>query len=288
MKICVLGNGFIAEHLPYDKPKVYLEPNSKKIEYFLDSYKPDIIVSCIGKTGRPNIDWCEKNQESTLESNVTVPSLLAQECYKKSIHLLQINSGCIFYGNSPHVNKSALSQEVVHDYGWKEGDLANPKSFYSKTKYACDVLIGELSNVTILRIRMPISEKNHPRNLINKLKNYDKIINIKNSVTFLKDLARCVDHMIYNHCTGIFHVTNPDPLTAVEIMQEYQKYIPDHKFKIISESELETLTLAARSNCILNCDKLHETGFLMMPGQQALEECMANYFNQIGIRRTYV
>jgi 3,5-epimerase/4-reductase len=285
MKICVLGNGFIAEHLSFDKPKVYLQSSSKMIEDFIDYYKPDTIISCIGKTGRPNIDWCESNKEETINGNITVPLLLAHECNKKSIHLIQINSGCIFYGYSPHVDQSIITQQIVHDYGWQEQDLANPKSFYSKTKYACDLLIGDLPNVTTLRIRMPISEKNHPRNLINKLKSYSQIINIKNSVTFIKDLIRCIDHVIYQKHTGIFHVTNPEPLTAVEIMEEYRKYIPNHQFETISELQLSQLTKAARSNCILDCSKLASTGFLMTPTQEALQECMANYFNTIGIRR---
>jgi dTDP-4-dehydrorhamnose reductase len=285
MKICVLGNGFIAEHLFFDKPKIYLQPSSKIIEGFIDSYKPDAIISCIGKTGRPNIDWCESNKEETINGNITVPTLLAHECNKKSIHLIQINSGCIFYDHSPNVDRSILSQEIVHDYGWKETDIANPKSFYSKTKYACDLLIGHLPNVTTLRIRMPISEKNHHRNLINKLKNYSQIINIKNSVTFIKDLVKCVDYMLHHKHTGIFHVTNPEPLTAVEIMEEYKKYVPYHEFEIISESQLSQLTKATRSNCILDCSKLNNIGFKMTPTQEALSECMANYFNSIGIRR---
>jgi dTDP-4-dehydrorhamnose reductase len=285
MKICVLGKGFIADHLAYDKPNVYLKPTINNIEYFVDNYRPDVIISCIGKTGNPNIDWCEKNKEETLLGNVTVPVLLAEVCSKRSIHLIQINSGCIFYGSSPHVDKSLLTQEVIYDYGWKENDLANPKSFYSKTKYSCDLMIGDMPNVTILRIRMPLSEKNHPRNLINKLKNYEKIINIKNSVTFTKDLVRCIDHIIKERCFGIFHVTSPDPLTAVEIMEEYRKHIPYHQFEVISEAELSKLTLAARSNCILDCSKLENIGFLMTPTQEALQQCMANYINNIGIRR---
>ncbi len=285
MKICVLGKGFISEHLAYDKPNVYLQPNTYSIQNFIDIHKPDVVISCIGKTGRPNIDWCENNQEATLISNVTIPTLLAQECNKQSIHLIQINSGCIFYGPSPRVDRSVLNQQVSYDYGWREIDTANPKSFYSKTKYACDLLIGDLPNVTTLRIRMPISEKNHPRNLINKLKTYPKIIDIKNSVTFISDLIRCIDHFINKKYTGVFHVTNPEPLTAVDIMKEYQKYIPLHQFEIISEAELAELTLATRSNCILDCLKLRQTGFLMTPTQEALTQCMASYINNIGIRR---
>ena len=125
---------------------------------------------------------------------------------------------------------------------------------------------------------MPLSTKNNPRNFINKVKGYDKIIDIPNSVTFMDDFVRCVDWAIKEQKTGIFHVTNPDPISAVQTMIEYQKYIPDHKFSIINEKELDKITIAKRSNCILNTDKLSAAGFNMTPSKDALKECMLNYF----------
>lgn len=281
MKVLTLGKGFVSEHLPYicyaDKLLINnlyssKDDSSKSFENFINEYKPDAIVNCIGRTGRPNIDWCESNQEDTYLTNVTLPSILASICAKHDIHFIQIGSGCIFSGRSPNYTY------VCEDTGWKESNEANPKSYYSKTKYACDLIIGSLKNVTTLRIRMPISTKNNPRNFINKVKGYDKIIDIPNSVTFMDDFVRCVDWAIKEQKTGIFHVTNPDPISAVQTMIEYQKYIPDHKFSTINEEELDKITIARRSNCILNTDKLSAAGFNMTPSEDALKECMLNYF----------
>lgn len=281
MKICVIGNGFIADHLNYIKFNDYFPVDSGYISNFLDTNKPDVVINCIGKTGRPNIDWCESNKEITTLTNVALPILLAEQCAKRSIHMIHIGSGCIFFGQSPNINKSILNPDIVHDDGWKENDFANPKSFYSKTKYSCDLAIGDLDNVAVLRIRMPISIKNNQRNLINKLKGYQNIINIPNSVTFVDDLVRCISWVIENRKTGIFHVTNPEPLTAVAVMNEYKKYVTNHKFNIISEAELDSLTAAKRSNCILNSDKLNHAGFFLQPTQEALEECMAKYIKNL-------
>ena len=100
-------------------------------------------------------------------------------------------------------------------------------------------------------------------------------------MTFISDLKKCIDWAIKGTHTGIFHVTNPQPLTAVQIMQEYQKYVPDHLFEVISEEQLDQLTLAKRSNCILNTDKLHKAGFYMTPSQEALTNCMAEYIKSV-------
>lgn len=288
MKVLTIGNGFVANHLPYPILEERLTANSKHIAYILDEHKPDIIVNCIGKTGRPNVDWCEVHNAETASANTAIPILLAEECSKRSIYMIQIGSGCIFFGESP--NKEPIKKydivigdPPVKDIGWKEKDFANPKSFYSKTKYACDLALGSMGNVATLRIRMPISDKNSPRNLLNKLRGYSQIINIPNSVTFMTDLVRCVDWFVTNkkfYC-GLYHVTNPEPLTAVQIMSEYKKYIPDHQFEIIDEKQLSKLTTAPRSNCILNTDKLSNLGFKMTPSEIALEDCMLNYIKNI-------
>jgi len=282
MKICTIGPGFVSDHLPYEKITDRFDTSSKIIDTWLDIHKPDVLVNCIGKTGRPNIDWCEANKEVTAVTNAALPMLLAEACAKKSIHLVQIGSGCIYFGQSPNtVYFLKGTTEPATDLGWREDDFANPKSFYSKSKYACDLMLGGMSNVTVLRIRMPISTKNNPRNLINKLRGYKQIIDIPNSMTFMDDLTRCVDWAIKGTHTGIFHVTNPEPITAAQVMTEYQKYDPSHSFEIISEAQLDGLTLAKRSNCIINSDKLKKAGFTMSPSKKALEICMAEYAKNI-------
>lgn len=293
MKIMSIGNGFVAEHLPYDKIPDRAPLSDHWLELMLREYQPDVLINCIGKTGRPNIDQCETDREATATTNVALPILLAEQCAKKNIHMIQIGSGCIFYGQSPNMikreTKKSLSGNIDDfddewiniDTGWKEDDFANPKSYYSQTKYACDLAIGSMSHITTLRIRMPISTKDHPRNLINKIKGYSQLIDIPNSITFMDDLVKCINWAAHNKPAGIFHVVNPQPLTAAQIMKEYQKYVPEHSFEIITENQLDQLTLAKRSNCILNSDKLQAAGFSLTHSSAALEQCMADYIAKV-------
>lgn len=277
MKVLTLGSGFVAEHLPYRQITERVKLSSEWIEKTLTDYTPDVIINCIGKTGRPNIDWCESHKEETMSANVTLPLLLADACAKKNVHLIQIGSGCIYFGFSPYKGEYGSSQ----DPGWQETDFANPESFYSKTKYSCDLMLGPLPHVTTLRIRMPVSEKDTPRNLINKLRGYKQVIDIPNSMTFMSDLVRCIDWAANNRPGGIYHVANPQPLTAARIMQEYQKYVPEHQFEIINEAQLDQLTVAKRSNCILSGAKLLAAGFKMTDSEEALSQCMAEYVKNV-------
>jgi dTDP-4-dehydrorhamnose reductase len=284
VKILTLGKGFVSDHLPYPVISDRVIPDDVAIRFMLKAYKPDVLINCIGKTGRPNVDWCEDNKAETYMANVTLPAILASECEKLGIHLIHIGSGCIFFGDSPRVSCPLNNDRdyfPIPDSGWKEDDFANPKSYYSQTKYAADLTIGSMSNVTVLRIRMPISTKNDPRNFINKVRNYSQVIDIPNSMTLMDDLVRCVDWAAKENKIGIYHVTNAQPITAAQVMREFQKYQPLHKFEVIDEGELDKLTLAKRSNCLLNTDKLRESGFTMSPSEDGLKACMAAYIKNI-------
>ena len=273
--------------MPYEIANYRITPNEDDMLELIDQYKPDVIINATGFCGKPNIDQCELERTKTYMSNVVIPLMIAEQCERHNIHLIHIGSGCIYFGESP--NKKYIVETydknpngfAEYDNGWVEDDFANPQSFYSKTKYSCDLALGSMKNVTTLRIRMPISEKNNPRNLINKLKVYSSIIDIPNSVTFVSDLVRCIDWATKNTKNGIYHVVNPEPLTAADIMREYQKYVPDHKFNIITEKELDKITAAKRSNCILNGDKLLKAGFQMTTSKESLIDCMLKYSKNI-------
>lgn len=303
MKVLTLGSGFVADHLPYRQINERVPYDLAAIYKLVKDYSPDVLINCLGKTGRPNVDWCEAHKEETMAGNVTLPLLLADACSRLNVHLIQIGSGCIYFGESPNFHFVQGDGSPAPDYGthqsftvvmpfkkiddgWRETDFANPQSYYSKTKYACDLMLGQLPHVTTLRIRMPVSDRDTHRNLINKLRGYKQVIDIPNSMTLMSDLTRCIEWAADNRPGGIFHVANPQPLTAARIMKEYQKYVPEHKFEYITEAQLDQMTVAKRSNCILNTDKLRLAGFKMTDTEEALEACMAAYVKNM--RRDHV
>lgn len=265
-KIIIFGNGFIASHFDYEIKKDRLQNDVLQIRTLLERYSPDVVINCIGYCGITNIDDCETRQDKTILCNTIIPTLLASETHRAGIQLVNIGSGCIFSGKSPNEN------------GWQEADTANPQSFYSNTKYSFDLLSSNFDNICNLRIRMPISFKRENRNFITKVSNYSKIIDIQNSMTIVDDLVRAVDFCIQKKKVGTYHITNPGTLSAKDIMEEYSKYKSDHKFSIISEQELDKLTKAKRSNCILNSEKIIDEGFDMQNISVGMRTCMKKYF----------
>jgi 3,5-epimerase/4-reductase len=280
MKTIILGHkSFVANHLPYEKVKDRLEPDYNQLNSIIEKYNPNVIVNCVGFTGSPNIDQCEKEKQKTLDANLIIPVMLANICEKKNIQFIHIGSGCINYGPSRNIKISLAGPD---DAGWKELDPSAPKSFYSKTKYACDLAIGSLSNSCVLRIRMPISEQASPRNLISKLIKYSEVLEEPNSVTFLPDLVNAIKWVIDNKKSGIYNVCSPKPLTHSIILNEYKKYVPSHKFTSITVEQLEKLTVAPRSNCIIDSSKITSEGFSFIDQDEAIKQCVKNFIEQNG------
>ena len=233
----------------------------------LDEKKPEVVINAAGITGRPNIDWCEEHKLETVAGNVTGPLNILHSCEEKKIYWVHLGSGCIFQGNSPDAK------------GWKEDDKATPPSFYSLTKFWADQILKNFP-VLILRLRLPIDVEPNPRNLINKLLKYDKVIDTENSITIIPDLLNAAKQLIDKRKTGVYHLTNPGTINPSEIMKLYQEIVdPSHQFKVIPDKELyeQKLAKATRSNCILNTDKLQKEGISLKPIQERIIEVIKEY-----------
>lgn len=272
--ILIIGNGFIANSLEFDvnsflklKLNGKLPISIKKISKILNSYeKIDVIINCAGKTGNPNIDSLESQKTETYLTNTVLPLFLAQYCEERNIQLIHISSGCYF--------KS-------YEKDFTETDIAIPPSFYGKTKLASDLILTELPNVCTLRIRMPISEEPDPRNLITKVLRYTQVIDSPNSVTFVEDLSSCINWVIQNKKSGLYNCVSSYFISPADIAYEYQKYHPEHTFKIINEDMLDKLTTVPRSNCLLDNSKLQNEGFLFAEADKQLIQIIPKYISNL-------
>lgn len=261
MKILILGYGFIGQKLwgPLDAfVSCQRITTGDHVLELIDFIKPDVIINCIGKTGHPNIDWCEDNKAATLFSNLTVPLLIAEACQQRNVKMVQMGTGCIYEGG----------------IFWEEDDPNFVRSYYSKTKYLAEQALQDF-NVLQLRVRMPIDSIPSPRNLVCKLFSYDKVINVRNSVTVLDDLVYATDRLIHCNAQGIFNVVNPEAVTHEEIIRIFEPALGKFKGRFIREEEL--MTKAGRSNCVLSCSKLVQYGIHLRPTRKALQQCASNF-----------
>jgi 3,5-epimerase/4-reductase len=270
MKYLIFGNGYLG-----NKFKKFLGNeaeisnadigNIEEVRMILKEKNPEIIINCAGKTGQPNIDWCEDHKEETMYSNVVGPLVLAKACLEKNIFMVHLGSGCVYQGDN-------------NGKGFTEEDVPNIKdipSFYSLTKFISEYMLKQFP-VLQLRIRMPIDNKKNPRNFITKITNYEKVINEKNSITIIDDLIKTAIKLVKKGKTGIYNITNPGNIAHKEILNKYKKLVDKNfKYTIINTKDLKTK--AGRSNCVLNTDKLKKEGIELPEIHERIEEILKDY-----------
>lgn len=270
--VLIFGAGYLGSRLADLIPnsiisKVRLEDRAA-VATEIDRVKPRAVINATGKNGKPNVDWCETHQVETYLGNTVAPLLLAETCQEKGVYLVQLASGCIFYGDSPDPR------------GWKEEDPTNPQAFYSRTKYATDLILSRLPKTAVVRLRLPIDFIASPKNLITKLSGYKQVIDVQNSVTIVEDLATVITQLIEKGGTGIFHATNPGALRYRDMLGLYREMVdPAHTCEWIGDKELAErgLTAKNRSTCILQSTRLAELGIHMRPIEIAIRATMERY-----------
>jgi len=264
MKILIWGHtGFLGSrllpllesdsNLEIIKAKSRLENYADVIEELI-SCKPDKVINVAGLTGRPNVDWCEDHKVETLQVNTIGASVLGDYCHRQGIHLVYVGTGCIYEYDEEH----QMPEMGAKIKPFTEEDEPNfTDSFYARSKILTEKILKEYDNVLILRVRMPISDDFSPRSFITKIKNYEKVVNIPNSMTILTDLLPVMKQMTLDGKTGIYNFTNPGILSHNMILDLYKKYIdPDFTYQNFSLDEQAKILKAGRSNNFLDSDKL--------------------------------
>ena len=272
MKGLVFGAGFIgkrvAEKFNYELSEINVLDNNL-LEQTLSNTRPDVVINAVGKTGRPNIDWCETHKEETFMSNVIAAANLGISCSKKSIYFVHFGTGSIYTGKEK-------------DGGFAEEDEPNfYEQTYAKTKILAENILKEFPCLQ-LRICMPLDDRPHQKNLVDKLRSYKQIADVKNSITTIPDMLNALGSLIEKRKTGIYNLTNPGYISNVEIMQMYKEIVDStHEFEVISEGELNKLMVKKKANGILNTSKLANECISMQNTNDAVKDCLIEY-------RTYV
>lgn len=236
-------------------------------DIFYDT-KPDVVINCAGKTGRPNIDWCAENDDNmkvTRYVNSIAPAIMQANCRLHGARLVHLSSGCL----------------------WEEGEelteetLPVPPSFYSQTKMEGEAVLqrhkGEAGPNLIIRLRMPFDGSGNQRCLISKLSKYKKVISQPNSLTYIPDLMEAIKHLVKIDAHGVYNVVNPGAVTGEQILELYKQHVdPNHEYELVTMDYLleNGHCTQGRSNCTLSGAKLAATGFVMPPAIQRVEEAM--------------
>jgi dTDP-4-dehydrorhamnose reductase len=267
-KILILGKGFIGERLRKELDCLIdgsMINGYSDAEKLVRKYHPKIIINCIGLTGKRHVDDCELEKDATLLANSFVPVILAEVALRDKIKLVHISSGCIF---NYDYRKDKPIKENSENYFFN--------LFYSRSKIYSERALSVLArdyNILILRIRIPLLNAVHPKNVLDKLIKYGQVIDIPNSITYIPDFIKAVRHLIKIDAAGIYNVVNKGGLRYPKLMEVYQKYAPGFKFKTVALNKLGLV----RTNLLLSTSKLEKTGFKIRHINSVLEECVREY-----------
>jgi len=253
----------MVDYTDYNKLWPFLRANAANI---------DTLINCAGYVGKPNVDACELNKEECIKGNILLPQMLSNLCADLMIKFVHISSGCIYGGYEKDFTEEdppnfCFNSEI-------EG------SFYSGTKAVAEGLINK-NNSYICRLRIPFDEYNNPRNYLTKLQQYDRLLNMSNSISHRRDFVDACIHLVQENCPfGIYNITNTGSTNAEQVcalMREHLNLSNNFDFFDSEEEFYKFGAIAPRSNCLLDNSKLLSTGFKMRDTEEALTDALRNW-----------
>ena len=160
-----------------------------------------------------NVDLCETERAICDKLNVDAVGFLANSCLKIDAHLIHISTDFIFDGN---------------DGPYSENDIANPLSYYGKSKYKSEKLLNNhLCKSSILRtiVLFGIAENLTKSNIVlwakDQLENSNKINIIDDEFrapTLAEDLAEACVLVAKKKAFGVFHICGKDFMSIYEMV----------------------------------------------------------------------
>ncbi len=288
----IIGSGWIGSKLskliqqlyPSDSVTLYKGSHLRSTEsfnelkHFLQSGDAvDRIMDCMGRTSggqHNNIDFLQENLKCNIQDNLLSHLLLMEIAQQMKIHLSIIGTGCI-YQDGPDTPFDGFNEQCDPNFFGSD---------YSIVKGALDQMIRLRSQEILhVRIRMPIDDEPHKRNLITKLSTFAKVTDIPNSMSVLPDLLPILIHLAHRRVRGVFNLVNPGTMTHKEIMELYKLHVNQcHTVDVFPISEHDQVVKAKRSNTTLSTKQLmatcRENGIPEpLPLREALLSCLKQY-----------
>lgn len=275
MKHLIIGQGyignnfkdFLGESAVLHTEKVTSQDQADRL---ISRLSPEWVINAAGVTGKPNVDWCEDHKQETYFGNVLVPLMLARSAKKFGAKMMHIGSGCVYQGDN-------------QGRGFSEEDKPNfTGSYYSFTKAEAEQYLQELETLQ-LRLRMPLDGTHSPRNLLEKVLGYvnrgQKIVLAQNSISYIPDFLNAAKYLMDTNASGIFNTVQSGSMDHKQLLDLYQTIsgIDLGNINYCTPDELNFVTKAPRSNCVLSVDKLNSTGYSPLPVQVAMKKAIREH-----------
>lgn len=232
LQIMVLGAAGMAGHLLVDylRNEGYTGVSgvarraAHSVDYMLDlsdfpafeklctEISPDVIVNCAGVL----IEDSATDFKRALTINAGLPHYVAALCAGIGARLIHVSTDCVFSGNSGSYSEFSL----------KDG----------RTPYAISKSCGEINNTRDLTIRTSLigPQLKHGRAaLLDWFLGNEQVEGYSNSiwsgVTTL-ELARFIEYSIHVELSGLYNLTNGQPISKYDLLHKISKAWGTQKF----------------------------------------------------------
>ena len=241
----------------------------------LHECKADYLINCAGYTGKPNVDACEVHKAECLEGNGVLPGIIRQACERTGIPWGHVSSGCIFSGRRS--DGAGFREEDPPNFSFRQNNC----SFYSGCKALGEEVLEGAEQCYIWRLRIPFENTANPRNYLQKVMSYEKLLDAEKSLSYLHEfVAACADSFRLRIPFGIYNLTNPGNVTTREVVKLIQKTGVCSKKFVFFEDEAQFMKIAAktpRSNCVVDSSKAIRAGLTLRPVHEVLENCLKTW-----------
>ena len=236
---------------------------------FLGEAKPNFVINCAGYTGKPNVDACELNKTDCLNGNAVLPGIVAEACQRHGVAWGHVSSGCIYSG--AREDGTGFREVDEPNFSFR----TNNCSFYSGTKALGEECLSSYSDAYVWRLRVPFNHVDSSRNYLSKLMRYELLLDATNSLSHLNDFVRCC-WQCWEHRVpfGTYNVTNGGAVTAREVVEMIKAAgVADKEFRFFDSEEhfMRVAAATPRSNCVMNNQKLRDTGIAISDVHEAIE-----------------
>jgi len=156
-----------------------------------------------------NVDRAEVEKEKAWQVNVKGTKNVFEAVFLKKKKFIYISTDFVFDGKKENTP-------------FFEDSLPNPISFYGKTKYEGEKIVGK--KAMIIRLSYPYrayfeQKKDFVRRIIENLKEKKAIRMVKNSLitpTFIDNIVFALEHLLINYSPEIFHLVGKNALSVYE------------------------------------------------------------------------
>ena len=214
-----------------------------------------------------------------LLGNAVLPGIIREVCEDLRISWGHISSGCIYSGRRS--DGKGWTEEDEPNFSFRDG----PCSFYSGSKALGEEVLAGAENCFVWRLRIPFNEERSPRNYIQKLVNYDSLLEAENSVSHLDEFVeKCVDCFEKDIEPGVYNMTNQGSVTTRQVTEwMIEEGVTDKGFKFFENEEqfMQKAAKTPRSNCVLDTSKAEKAGIGMRPVEEAMRDSMRKMAKEV-------